>query len=395
MQYRKLKDLKKLKENPRFIRDEKFKNLCKSIKDNPGYFEARPLILSDRTGDLVIIAGNQRYEAAKAGKLKEAPTFLMEDLTEEKEREITIRDNAHDGEWDMDMLSSWDDLPLAEWGVDIPDEWGSSNDKPGLTDDDAVPEVPEEPITKPGDLWLLGENRVLCGDATKQEDVERLMGGEKPMLMVTDPPYGVEYDANWRNEADRANGKPYGARAIGKVNNDNKADWRDAWAGFPGNVVYSWHPAGATSLVHGLALQESGFDIRMVIIWAKNQFPIGRGHYHVKHEPCFYAVRSGCNADWAGDRKQTTLWEIDKPRKSETGHSTQKPVECKERPIRNHNGDVYDPFLGSGSTLIACEKTNRKCYGMEIDTHYCDVIVKRYEDYTGKKAVLEKIKKGW
>jgi DNA modification methylase len=243
-------------------------------------------------------------------------------------------------------------------------------------------------VTKPGDLWLLGGHRVLCGDSTKPEDVARLMAGEKADMMVTDPPYGVEYDADWRNQAKRPDGTAYGASAVGKVSNDDRADWRESWALFYGDVAYVWH-AGCRSPEVAESLEVCNFVIRNLIIWAKNSMVIGRGDYHHQHEPCWYVVRKGAAGRRTDDRTQTTLWQIDKPQKSETGHSTQKPVECMARPMRNHEAAlIYDPFLGSGTTLIAAEQLGRKCYGMEISPAYCDVIVQRWENLTGKKAVL-------
>ncbi len=258
----------------------------------------------------------------------------------------------------------------------------------GLTDPDDVPEPPAEPVTVLGDVYVLGKHRLVCGDSTNADDVAKALNGVAPHLMVTDPPYGVVYDANWRNEADRANGKPYGARAVGKVENDDKADWREAWALFPGDVAYVWH-AGVQAGVVAESLEAVGLELRSQIVWAKNQMAISRGDYHWQHEPCWYAVRKGRKGHYNGDRKQTTVWNIDKPRKSETGHSTQKPVECMKRPIVNNSSPgqaVYDPFLGSGTTLIACEMEGRVCHGLELSPAYCDVIVKRWEDFTGQKA---------
>jgi DNA modification methylase len=209
--------------------------------------------------------------------------------------------------------------------------------------------------------------------------------------MVTDPPYGVEYDANWRNLADRANGKPIGDRAVGAVENDARADWTDAWRLFPGEVAYVWHADTFSPLVAD-SLARCGFEIRRLIVWAKSQLVISRGHYHSQHETCWYTVKKGGTGHWQGDRKQTALWAIDKPRKSETGHSTQKPVECMRKPIENNSaiGDgVYEPFSGSGTTLIAAEQTGRRCYAMEVAPKYVDVAVRRWQQYTGKKAVRE------
>jgi DNA modification methylase len=263
--------------------------------------------------------------------------------------------------------------------------------KPAEIIEDEVPEPPVDPVTKPGDLWLLGEHRLLCGDSTKAEDVGRVLGGRKPFIMVTDPPYGVEYDADWRNHALRSDGSPIAGRAIGKVQNDDKVDWTEAYKLFPGHVAYVWH-AGRHASDVVLNLAAALFEMRCQLIWAKSNFAIGRGHYHWGHEPCWYAVRKGGSAKWCGDRTQSTIWNIAKPSKSETGHSTQKPVECMARPIRNHgdkDDDVYDPFLGSGTTIVAAEQLGRRCYALEIEPRYCDVAVQRWEKLTGKKAELE------
>ena len=210
--------------------------------------------------------------------------------------------------------------------------------------------------------------------------------------MVTDPPYGVEYDADWRNKAFRSDGSVIGDRAVGKVENDDKADWREAWALFPGEVAYVWH-AGSMAHIVAESLLACDFNIRAQIIWSKSQFVIGRGDYHPHHEPCWYAVKKTGKGHWNGDRKQSTIWNIDKPKKSETGHSTQKPVECMRRPIVNNSSPgqaVYEPFCGSGTTLIACEMEGRACHAIELNPAYIDVIVKRWEDFTGEKAELER-----
>jgi DNA modification methylase len=225
--------------------------------------------------------------------------------------------------------------------------------------------------------------------------VSKLLGSVKPHLMVTDPPYGVEYDANWRNDAVQAGGgkgAPSG-RAVGKVLNDDVADWRDAWALFPGDTCYIWHAAVRCGEVEA-SLEAVGFGVRSQIIWAKSHLAIGRGNYHWQHEPCWYAVRkkSGATAHWQGDRTQSTLWKIDKPQKSETGHSTQKPIECMRRPITNNSSPgqaVYEPFSGSGTTIIAAEMTGRHCYAIELNPPYVDVAVLRWEQFTGQEAVLE------
>lgn len=214
--------------------------------------------------------------------------------------------------------------------------------------------------------------------------------------MVTDPPYGVEYDADWRNKAlagkPKADGKiGGGGRAVGKVENDDKADWREAWALFPGDVAYVWH-AGNMAHVVAESLLSCDFGIRAQVIWAKSHFAIGRGDYHPQHEPCWYAVRKGKAGHYDGGRKQSTLWQIDKPQKSETGHSTQKPVDCMKRPIENNSkpGEaVYEPFSGSGTTIIAGEMTGRRVLAIELNPAYVDVAVRRWESFTGRAAMHE------
>jgi DNA modification methylase len=266
-------------------------------------------------------------------------------------------------------------------------------DEPEPSEVDAEPQIDkaEELRAKwgvePGQLWELGDHRITCGDSTSAEVMKRLLGEDKPHLMVTDPPYGVEYDANWRNEAKRADGSPIGASAVGKVSNDDKADWRDAWALFSGDVAYVWC-AGTKSHIVALSLEACDFQMRSLIIWGKSQFAIGRSDYHEQKEPCWYAVRKGKTGHYNGDRTQSTLWEIDKPKKSETGHSTQKPIECMERPIRNNSkpGDlVYEPFSGSGTTIIACERTGRKCRAVELNPAYVAIAIQRWADATGKE----------
>jgi DNA modification methylase len=198
--------------------------------------------------------------------------------------------------------------------------------------------------------------------------------------MVTDPPYGVNYDPNWRNEAAEAGHLAYAASRIGTVDNDDRVDWSEAYELFPGDVAYTWSPGGDPVILTGLALQKVGFQIRNQIIWCKPHFPISRGAYTYQHEPCWYGVKKGRKAHWIGDGTASTRWDIALDKNVEGGHSTQKPLECMARPIRNHEGDVYDPFLGSGTTLIAADQLNRKCYGIEISPAYVAVVLQRATD---------------
>ena len=285
-------------------------------------------------------------------------------------------------------LTSWDTdlLPDALAGLDDLDVFSFDDVLPlaamdGKTDPDDIPEPPKNPVTRTGNLWVLGKHRIICGDSCDQQTVERLLDGAAPDLMVTDPPYGVGYDSSWRYKA----GISTKGGAFGKSANDDQNDWEAAYALFSGQIAYVWMSSLALP-VAARGLDACGFVRRSLIIWDKGHIVIGRGHYHWRHETCWYAVKKGAQAHWAGDRKASTLWEIDNPRKSETGHSAQKPVECMQRAIHNHKGDVYDPFVGSGTTVIAGEQEGRRVYGIEIDPSYVDVTVKRWEDFTGRKA---------
>ena len=369
--------------------------LAKAIQE---FGFTNPVLIGEDGG---IIAGHGRVLAARKLKMATVPTIAIAGWSDDQKRAYVIWDNK------SALMAGWDDEALrleveallaANYDVDLTgfDEAEiaallASAPTEGLTDPDEVIAPPLTPTAVLGDLWRLGGHVLVCGDATNPQMVARALDGAKPHLMVTDPPYGVDYDADWRNRADRANGKPYGARAIGLVMNDSKADWRDAWALFPGEISYVWH-AGRHASVVQQSLEAVGFEIRCQLIWAKQQFAIGRGHYHWQHEPCWYAVRKGASGHWNGGRKQTTLWEIPKPVKSETGHSTQKPVECMKRPIENNSvagQHIYEPFSGSGTTIIACEMTSRHCHALELSPAYVDVAIMRWEAVTGQQAVHE------
>jgi DNA modification methylase len=283
--------------------------------------------------------------------------------------------------------------------LDALEALGASVESEGNPKADAEPQIDkaEELCAKwgvePGQLWERGDHRLLCGDSTKKEDVEKALGGASPLLMVTDPPYGVSYDASWRLEA--GVNKPWQTRAEGKVENDDRADWKETWELFQGSVAYVWH-GGLHAAQVAKNLEEAGFQIRSQIVWSKPSLVMGRGHYHWQHEPCWYAVRSGRTAEWGGDRKQATIWNIANMHRTQgsvddgkTFHSTQKPVECMARPIRNHDSEfVYEPFSGSGTTIIACEQLGRKCRAIEISPAYVAVALQRWADATGKTPRL-------
>lgn len=388
-------------------------------------------ILVDRNG--AIIAGNKTAEAAGAAGLEDmivvrttgdrlvAVQRMDLELDSPEARALAIADNRASQlslDWNLDVLQELEAAGSIDLGAFFnPAELSAMWPAQLLADEDDVPEPAAVAMSKLGDLYELGDHRLLCGDATKAGDVKRLLNHSKPALMVTDPPYGVEYDPRWRLES--GVNKAHQVRAEGVVSNDDRADWRAAWLLFPGDVAYVWHSALHAGVVSA-SLEAAAFKIRSQIIWAKPALVIGRGQYHWQHEPCWvaqreeepappigfaregepcwYAVRKGATGHWAGDRKQSTIWDIPNMHRTQgsvddgkTNHSTQNPVACMERPMLNnsrHGDAVYDPFGGSGTTLIAAEKTGRRCFMMELDPVYVDMIVARWEAATGKKATL-------
>lgn len=397
-------------------------NVRKHGPDNLGAIAAslkrfgqqKPIVVS---ADGIVIAGNGTLEAARSLGW-EAIAVVRSELSGPEAMAYAIADNrtAELADWDdpalvaqLESLKALDPGLLAATGYDEEALAKLAADLEKPVSDDEVPEPPANPVTRPGDLIVLGRHRLLCGDSTDPATVSRLLDGATPEIMVTDPPYGVEYDPTWRVEA----GVSHATRKMGAVLNDDRADWSAAWKLFPGSVAYVWH-AGAKAAIVQASLESAGFGIRAQIIWAKDRMALSRGDYHWQHEPCLYAVQHGasdhsCPAGpleydtgheplWYAvrreergrrnsDRGQTTLWEIPAREDSGHGHGTQKPVECMARPLRNHwCQGVYDPFCGSGTTLIAAEQLGNTCYAMELDPGYCDVIVRRWEQLTGEQA---------
>ena len=382
--------------NSRTHTEAQIAQIAASIKE---FGFTNPVLLDGQSG---IVAGHARVLAAQLLKMTQVPCIELGYLTEAQRKAYVIADNklALNAGWDGHLLAIelkglgelGFDLGLTGFGeLEFSALFAEKTD--GLTDPDEAPEAPAKPVSMSGDLWILGSHRILCGDCTVADDVERALSGVQPHLLVSDPPYGVNYDPAWRNRAAASGlmGQKKSTRAIGQVENDNRADWSEAWALFPGTVAYVWH-AGTKGGIVQASLEACGFDTRAQIIWVKNNFAIGRGHYHCKHEPCWYAVRKGATGQWAGDRRQTTVWDINKNLKSETGHGTQKPVECMRRPIENNSSPgqaVYEPFCGSGTTIIAAEQTGRICRAIEIAPAYVDVAVKRWQAFTGLEAKLD------
>lgn len=369
--------LKPYSKNSRKHSAEQIQRVINSIRE---FGFTNPVLINN---DDMIVAGHARTTAAIKMGLTEVPTLQLSMLTPAQIRAYVVADNrlAELSEWDNEILCE----ELKEIALDfdlelVGFEDFKFDDIDETTEDDfEIPEKIETDIVS-GDLIEIGSHRLVCGDSTNPSHVDLVLNKKEPYLMVTDPPYGVEYDASWRNESARHSAgmgnRKIGAGALGKVANDDNADWTETWSLSPAKVAYVWH-AGKFSGVVQKSLEDCDLNIRSQIIWAKNHFAISRGDYHWQHEPCWYAVKKGSVGNWASDRKQSTLWEIDKPQKSETGHSTQKPVECMARPIRNHDGDVYDPFCGSGTTMVAAEQLGRKCYAIELSPEYCQIIVDR------------------
>jgi len=364
----KLSGIKQNPTNPRIIKDDKFQKLVTSIKEFPEMLEARPIVVNP---DMIVLGGNMRLKAAKAAGLTEAPVYVAT-WEESKAKEFIVKDNVGFGEWDWDILANeWDAAELDEWGLDVwqPEE----EEKEGLTEADEVPEAPEEPKTKLGDLYILGDHRLLCGDSTKAEDVEKLMNGEQADLCLTDPPYGLGDTTSVKNNYD----------------------------------TYQDTKENLSSLIHlFLPLAQENSNITVITpgngnaykyptpTWTMAWFTpagVGRGPWgFCCWQPilCYgkdpkLAKRKGAHPDAIVHTESAEKF----------GHPCSKPINfwtwLMER-TSEKSQLIYDPFSGSGTTHIAAEKTNRKCYGMELDPKYCDVIVKRWEDFTGKKAELWK-----
>jgi DNA modification methylase len=346
-------------------------------------------------GDNGIIAGHGRVLAARKLGLASVPVIELAHLSEAQKRAYILADNrlAEAAGWDRELLAL-EAADLSEMGVDLGSLGFEAAEIDALLNagapdprEEATPEPPVVPVSQPGDLWLLGRHRLLCGSSTDPADVARLLGGVRPHLMATDPPYGVAYDPAWRNAAGLSETK-----RTGKVLNDDRADWRDAWALFPGEVAYVWHGAlHATTVADSLTA--CGFAIRSQIIWAKERLVLSRGDYHWQHEPCWYAVREMGKGHWSGDRKQSTLWSIpSRDQDATTVHGTQKPVEAMRRPMLNNSAPgqpVYEPFSGSGTSIIAAETCGRISLSMELDPAYVDVAVERWQSFTGEAATLD------
>jgi len=374
-----------------------------------------PILVDSKAG---VLAGHGRLLAARKLNLIEVPVIVLDHLTETQKRAYILADNrlALNAGWDEELLAL-ELLELKESDYDLSLTGFDAKELDDLlldVDEDkanAVPPVPDNPISRPGDLWVCGDSRiqhrVLCGDCTSAEDVARLLGERKPFLLVTDPPYGIELDSEWRDRAGLNGCGPAEAsymknRTEGHtettISGDTRADWSDAFALVPSlEVAYIWHASRFTREVLD-GLLRIGFIHHQQIIWNKGRTVLTRTHYWFQHEPCWYVRKK--NAPWFGKAgENSTIWDSPSPKfimggsdEQKFDHPTQKPIELMRRPILNHTrrGElVYEPFLGSGTTLAAAEVTERVCYGIELDPKYVDVIVQRWQSLTGKQAVLD------
>lgn len=382
--YRELSDIKQLDGNPRKITKEQLDKLKQSISYNPEYFEARPIILSDRTGDLVVIAGNQRYKACKELGIDKAPTVLLSGLSEDKEREIIIRDNVNNGEWDESLLADWDKDELKEWGVDLPD-W-KEEIKPVKAEEDSFTEEDAENVetrVKTGEIWQLGEHRLMCGDSTKVEDVERLMDGERADMVFTDPPYGVDIVKGSHVGGDKSFGSVGGGKIVkaktymaikgdettetARLNYEIIKEISKEQIIFGGNYFTDFLPPKACWVIWDK--QNTGNFADVELAWTSMD----------KGAKLYKWLWNGlCRK---GDRSIEGKTRV---------RPTQKPVGLIADILNDftkENEIILDCFGGSGSTLIACEQINRSCRMIEYESYYCDVIIERWEKLTGKEAV--------
>lgn len=379
--------------NPRTIKDKKFKKLVQSIEANPEMLDLRELLVYPHGDKYVIIGGNMRYEACKKLGYKELPCKVIPPETDAGTLcAYVVKDNGGYGEWDFDMLANeWDEGLLDVAGIDLPDIKIPSEQ---AEEDDFDESAPVETRCKAGDIWQLGEHRLMCGDSTDSECVEKLMGGAVADMLLTDPPYNVSYAS--KNEF--LNKYVGGKRIQVDIQNDEMSSedfktflikaFKCAFDALKnGGSFYIWYPP-SEQYNFEKALNENKLIVRQQLIWNKNSMVLGRQDYQWKHEPCMYGWKEGSAHYFINDRTKTTIIDCKRPNRNGE-HPTMKPIELMGECINNSSREgelVLDLFGGSGSTLIACEQLNRKCYTMELDPHYCDVILARWEKFTGKIA---------
>jgi site-specific DNA-methyltransferase (adenine-specific) len=373
--------------NPRKLTSKAIEKVAQSLKE---FGFRQPIVVDSKN---VIVVGHTRYQASRKLGYKTIPVTIIDNLTPEQVNAYRIADNRtnEEAEWDDELLAleikdlEMKDFNLELTGMDKPEvDQILFAEKQGNADDDEVPETPEEPITKPGDIWQLGKHRIICGDSTLPETYQKLLADKKVDLYLTDPPYNVAYVGKTKD-------------ALTIQNDKQNTDEFVKFLITTFKIIYDYIKLGASFYIFhsdwfGLefrkAIKESGFVMRQNLIWSKNSMVMGRQDYQWQHEPCLYGWKEGASHTWYSDRKQTTILNFDRPTSSKL-HPTMKPVNLLSYLINNSTKQediVLDSFLGSGSTLIACEKLQRICYGIELDPKYCDVIVKRWEQWANAKA---------
>jgi len=405
--------------NPRQWTRAELENLKKSLQETPELLEARGILVYPWEGKYLVLGGNMRLSALKALKAKDAPCIVFpEDTPVDKLKEVVIKDNGSFGQWDFDSLANeWGDLPLTDWGVPVFDMDEEKQDEPEVVEDDFDEDEDVEPIALLGDVYMLGDHRLMCGDSTKPEDVEKLMAGDIADMVFTDPPYGVSYVGT-----NNPNGKEWQMIANDDLRGDSLFQFlAHAFKNLADNLksdgaFYVWF-ASSNHIEFETALKMAGLRVKQELIWDKGMV-LGHSDYHWAYEPCLYGTHKDKNCTWYGDRTQKTFlamnrteirdlkkeelidillrlhegrscWRISRDNTTEYIHPTQKPIALAGRGIKNSScaGQiVLDLFGGSGSTMMACEQLGRKARIMEYDPKYCDKIITRWERYTGMKA---------
>jgi len=390
-----INSIKPYENNPRKLSDKAIETVAMSLKE---YGFRQPIVVDK---DRIIVVGHTRFRASKKLNFKEVPITIADNLTPEQINAYRIADNrtAEESEWDSELLKmEIKDLEAKDFKLDLlgfnEDQLNDIlfDEKQGLTDEDEVPEAPEEPISKLGDIWKLGKHKLICGDSISEDTFKHLFNDNKADLIFTDPPYNVDYSGRGKND-------------LGKIKNDNMSenefidflhknfslmsDYLKALG-----CIYICHPDSQSKPKIAFETNfEKFFKKSSTIIWDKGNAGMGWQDYRSQHKPILYGWKEGQGKHtFYGDRKNTSIWSIKRDSVVGYKHPTQKPVALSQKAVLNNSKEddiVFDAFLGSGSTLISCEKTNRKCYGIELDPKYCDVIVKRWEQFTGLKAELE------
>lgn len=376
MQRVNIQEVRLNEENPRYIKDHKFEKLVKSIKEFPQMLDLRPIVVNQ---DMIVLGGNMRLRACREAGLTEVPIIYADNLTEEQQKEFVIKDNSSFGEWDWDILANeWDTEQLIDWGMDIPDDWAVDEVLEAEEDNfEAADDIQTDIVL--GDIIEIGEHRLLCGDSTDSDQVAKLMNGEKADMVFTDPPYGVSYEGGHNKKkrdgiiADTLAGADLSTLFEDSIN--TACIFTHDYAPF-----YIWYSTNK-SIETFTGLSNTPISVRAVIAWYKVKSGLGAfmSQYIPNYEPCIYGHKQGKSIKWYGATDEKSVWELKNDSKNKL-HPTQKPIELPERALKNSSqvGDiVYDAFTGSGSTMVAAHQLKRKCYGMELDPKYCQVIIDR------------------